>query len=78
MAEAGAVVVPVGGFGVVVGMMSSQDLSLMMWMSSRAKLLPFELGHLACKIICNEARSFWSFRNEHWFVQSSIYQGMLL
>lgn len=78
MAEAGAVVVPVGGFGVVVGMMSSQDLSLMMWMSSRAKLASHELGHLACKIICNEARLFWSFRNEHWFVQSSIYQGMLL
>lgn len=52
--EGGPVVVVVGGFGVVVGMMSTQDLSLMMWMSSSARLSSSDV-ELACKIICNEA-----------------------
>lgn len=56
MGEDGAEVVVVGGFGVVVGMMSSQDLSLIMWTSSRAKLPSVDMG-LACKIICNEAET---------------------
>lgn len=54
MAEEGAAVGVVSGFGVVVGIMSSQDLSLMMWMSSRAKLASTDSGQLACKIICDE------------------------
>lgn len=53
MAEEGAVVDVVAGFGVVVGIMS-QDLSLMMWTSSRAKLSSVESGQLACKIICDK------------------------
>ena len=55
MSEAGAVVVVVAGFGVVVGIVSPQNLSLMMWTSSRAKLSPHESRVLlACKIICDD------------------------
>lgn len=51
MSEGRTEVVVVAGFGVVVGMISSQNSFRMMWTSSRAKLPFLLLGQLACKII---------------------------
>lgn len=52
MSEAGAVGVGAGGFGVVVGTTSLQELPLMMWMSSSEKAQLKDEEELARSIIC--------------------------
>lgn len=59
MGEVGGVVVLVVGDAVVVGTMSVQAISLMMWMSSRAMVSSsVNFGFLASKMSCDEG--------QHW------------
>lgn len=57
MAEGGDGVVAVGGTGVVVVMLSLQDWSLMMKMSSREKISSTPPGNVACKTICKISKN---------------------